>query len=568
MTELGAGTVSIRPVRRASWPLSLHAGLTAIGGFLILLVILPVGSLLVTTFQQGIAGFIDPLLSPIGAAALILSVVTGLVAAAINTVAGSAIAFALTRGRFPGRTVLNALVDLPLAIPTTVSGLMLVLLYSPVHPFGQWLTQHHIGLAYTRASIVLAMVFVTLPYAIRTIQPLIESLDGRLEEAAWTLGASRWRTLFRVVVPSVLPGIITGFFLTFSRAIAEFGTVVIVSGNLPLKTQVASVYLYGLVENDDPTGAAAVSVVMLVISLVALGIPAWLGGRSRRQGAQTMATVPIKSVAAHENSPVKWLLALFAWLWIGVILILPVGNLASGALGAGWSGLVQSVMQPQALSALRLSAVVTLWTVGINLVFGVWAAVLFTRHTFPGRKIMLALADLPFSLSPVIAGLVLLFVYGPTTPIGHWLQQRDIHLVYSTPGMVMASVLVTFPLMVRELIPMLETAGVKQEEAAFTLGASRWRTFWRITMPAIRWSIIYGLVLTIARSLGEFGAVLIVSGNLVGMTQTATLYVYQATVNHDMPSADAISLLLAAASFVILIIVQGVQWKRGARVEH
>ncbi|GGJ09707.1 hypothetical protein GCM10010885_18500 [Alicyclobacillus cellulosilyticus] len=581
----------------ASRPLTLYLGLAAVGSYLLLLVVLPVGSVIRMALVHGWPGFWHPLTDPLGRAALGLSVTAGLLAAGINTAAGTAVAFALVRGRFPGRRLLDTLLDLPLGVPTTVSGLMLLLLYSPVSPIGAWLAARHLAVAYAPAGVVLAMAFVTLPYAVRTVQPVLAGLDRRMEEAAWTLGASRWRTLREVVLPMVWPGIASGFCLTFSRAMAEFGSVVVISGNLPGQTLVAPVYLYGLLENDDPFGAAAMSVDLLLIALAAHAVAAWLEHRhaARLRGAGAVAGgpgqgAPVSPTARASARPAagrqavlhagrlaaalarrigRWAAAgVFTWVWLGVMLLLPLAGLISGALQAGVAGFVQSLAQPEAVASLRLSAVVTAWTVLFNVVFGLWTATLLTKHRFPGRWLVSAVADLPFALSPVIAGLALLLVYGPNTGLGQWLQAHGIHVVFALPGMVMASLLVTYPLVVRELVPALQLTGRAAEEAAYTLGASRWRTFVRVTLPSIRWSLYYAVVLTVARSLGEFGAVLVVSGNLVGVTQTAPLYVYQATVEHNMAAADAVSLILASASFVMLLFMQFLRRKGGLAHEH
>ncbi|MDQ0189582.1 sulfate ABC transporter permease subunit CysT [Alicyclobacillus cycloheptanicus] len=249
---------------------SSRATLLSASGYLLLLIVLPIGAVFQQAFSQGAGAFFSALAQPIGVAALRLTVETALVTAAINAVAGSITAYALTRTRLPGRTLLNAMVDLPFAIPTTVSGLMLVFLYGPTSPIGQWFTNHGIRVIYSPIAIVLAMVLVTFPYAVRTIQPLLEDLDVRMEEAAATLGAGPARIFRTIVFPVMWPGVLSGFTLGFSRALAEFGAVVIVAGNLPMKTQVSSYYLYGLLENYDQQGAAAVSVLLLAVSFVAL----------------------------------------------------------------------------------------------------------------------------------------------------------------------------------------------------------------------------------------------------------------------------------------------------------
>jgi len=241
-----------------------------VSGYLLLLVVLPLGAIFKQAFSAGVWGFIHSVLQPIGVSALVLTIKTSLLAALLNTVAGTVIAFALVRTSIPGKSILNAMVDLPLAIPTTVSGLMLIFLYGPSSPIGSWFARHGVDLIYSPLAIVIALVFVTFPYTIRAVQPLLDGSDRRMEEAALTLGASKLRVLRTIVLPTILPGVISGFALSFSRATAEFGSVVLVSGNLPMHTQVSAVYLYGLLENYNQQGAAAISVVLLGLSFVAV----------------------------------------------------------------------------------------------------------------------------------------------------------------------------------------------------------------------------------------------------------------------------------------------------------
>lgn len=251
---------------------SIHTKISfvSVAGYMFLLIVLPVGTIFEQAFSGGVHQFIHAVIQPIGVAALRVTVETALIAAIINTIAGTFIAYALVRTQLPGKSILNALVDLPFAIPTTVSGIMLVLLYGPSAPLGIWLAHYHIQLVYSTAAIILAMVFVTFPYTIRAVQPLLEDIDVRMEEAASTLGASGWRIMKAIILPTLMPGILSGFTLIFSRSMAELGAVVVISGNLPMHTQVAAVYLYGLLENYDQQGAAAISVVLLAISFLAL----------------------------------------------------------------------------------------------------------------------------------------------------------------------------------------------------------------------------------------------------------------------------------------------------------
>jgi sulfate transport system permease protein len=218
------------------------------------------------------ASFWEVISSPRAVSALVLSVVISLVVAALNAVAGTLIAWVLVRDRFPGREVVNAFVDLPFALPTIVAGLTLLALYGNNSPVG-------IDVAYTRWAILLALLFVTLPFVIRSVQPVLLELDREMEEAAASLGASARQTFARIILPNLAPAIVSGAALAFARAVGEFGSVVLISGNIPRHTEVASVLVYGQIESDAPASAAAVSVVLLAISLVVLLAIRRIGGR-------------------------------------------------------------------------------------------------------------------------------------------------------------------------------------------------------------------------------------------------------------------------------------------------
>jgi sulfate transport system permease protein len=251
--------------------------------YLILLIVLPLGTIFDKAFANGWGGFVSELTNPLALSALWLTLITSLLCALINTVMGTLIAYVLVRLPLPGKTIINTLVDMPFAIPTTVSGLMLLILYSPASPIGGWLWQQGIHLTYSVIGIMLAMTFITMPYTIRATMPLLEEIEPAMEEAAQTLGASPSLIVRKIILPAILPGILTGLTLTFTRSLAEFGSVVLVSGNLPMRTQVSSVYIYGLVENNDPTGASVISVVLLLISFLGLAYQAFVLRKSLRQ---------------------------------------------------------------------------------------------------------------------------------------------------------------------------------------------------------------------------------------------------------------------------------------------
>lgn len=246
------------------------------------LIVLPVLGVYVQSFSAGWDHFADSLLDPIAWKAVFLTLKLGALAALINICIGTMIAWVLTKYRFPGRTVLNSLVDLPFALPTAVGGLMILLLLGPGSLFGKAAETLGFEIVFHQPAIVIAMVFVTFPFVIRAVQPLLEEMEPSQEEAAYTMGASKAKTFFRVILPSMSSGIISGGMLAFSRALAEFGAVVLVAGNIPGRTLVASVYIFGEVESDNTAGAAAVSVVLLTLSFVIL----WVMNRVQRRGKQ------------------------------------------------------------------------------------------------------------------------------------------------------------------------------------------------------------------------------------------------------------------------------------------
>jgi sulfate transport system permease protein len=244
---------------RASTALSLGVVTT----FLMVMVGLPIAALLWEASSEGKQSFWDAISSPAAVAALKLTVGASLAVSALNAVLGTITAWVLVRDDFRGKSVVNAIIDLPFALPTIVAGLTLLALYGPTSPVG-------VNVAFTRASIVLALMFVTLPFVVRTVQPVLQELDPELEQAAHSLGASTATTFRRIVFPNILPGILSGVALAFAKAVGEFGSLVIITGNIPFETEVSSVHIYGRIESGDSAGAAAVAVVLLAISLATL----------------------------------------------------------------------------------------------------------------------------------------------------------------------------------------------------------------------------------------------------------------------------------------------------------
>lgn len=238
--------------------------------YFIVLIVLPIIGIYTQSFSLGWQPFWDSVIDPLAWNAVLLTIKLSVIATVINVFLGTMIGWVLVRYRFPGRRILNSLVDLPFALPTAVGGLMILLLLGPGSFVGEIANKFGIEIVFHEPAIVIAMLFVTFPFVIRAIQPLLEELDKSEEEAAYTLGASASRTFLQVIFPTILPGILSGGMLAFSRALAEFGAVVLVAGNIPGKTLIASVYIFGEIESDNPQGAAAVSVLLLTLSFFIL----------------------------------------------------------------------------------------------------------------------------------------------------------------------------------------------------------------------------------------------------------------------------------------------------------
>ncbi len=261
---------------------------------------------------------------------------------------------------------------------------------------------------------------------------------------------------------------------------------------------------------------------------------------------------------------VKYGLRFVALGYLALLLVIPVVLVFWRTFEHGFGDFWDAITSPEATHALQVTLQVALTAVVLNVVFGVVASLLLVRHEFPGKRLLSALIDLPLAVSPVVAGLAIILVYGRLTPVGAWLGDRGFDVVYALPGMVIATVFVSLPLVVRELVPVLEEIGTEQEQAAWTLGASSFQTFAKVTLPSIRWALSYGFVLTLARCLGEFGAVAVVSGRIVGQTQTLTLLVEQRYDQFQQPAAYAVAVLLACMAIVALVVMTLFR-PRGAR---
>jgi sulfate/thiosulfate transport system permease protein len=255
----------------------------------------------------------------------------------------------------------------------------------------------------------------------------------------------------------------------------------------------------------------------------------------------------------------SWILIALVVGYVAFLIVTPITALAVGAFEKGLGASLSSLNQPEIFSSFWNTLWISLVVVTIHAIFGTIVAWVFVRHRFPGRDLINGLVDMPFAVSPVVAGYMLLLLFGRNGALAPVLESLGIRVAFALPGMVLATLFVTLPFMIRELIPVLEAFDTRQEQAAATLGANGWQTFWRVTFPALRWGLIYGVTLTFARALGEFGAVLVIGGGVQGQTETATLFIYRALEERQYIGAYSASLALGLFS---LILVLGSDWLR------
>jgi len=267
--------------------------------------------------------------------------------------------------------------------------------------------------------------------------------------------------------------------------------------------------------------------------------------------------------ATTESGFVRLLLIGIAVAWIGFIVLLPLGAVFAEAFRQGTAAWAEAVIEPDAISAVRLTLLVAAIAVPVNVVFGVAAAWAIAKFSFPGKGFLVTLIDLPFSVSPVVSGLVFVLLFGAHGWFGEWLQANDVQIIFAVPGIVLATVFVTFPFVARELIPLMSEQGREDEEAALSLGASPMQMFWRVTIPNIRWGLLYGVLLMNARAMGEFGAVSVVSGHIRGETNTMPLHIEVLYNEYNFVAAFAVASLLALLALVTLALKSFLEWQHG-----
>ncbi|AOY00737.1 sulfate ABC transporter permease subunit CysW [Jeongeupia sp. USM3] len=268
-----------------------------------------------------------------------------------------------------------------------------------------------------------------------------------------------------------------------------------------------------------------------------------------------------RSIVTTETRPVRILLTGIALAFIGIFLVVPLVSVFVEAFRQGWQLYLAALVEPDAVSAIKLTLITAAIAVPLNLIFGLTAAWSIAKFEFRGKSFLITLIDLPFAVSPVVAGLIYVLLFGAQGWWGPWLAEHDIKIIFAVPGIVLATVFVTFPFVARELIPLMEAQGSDEEQAAMVLGASGWQMFWRVTLPNIKWGLLYGVILANARAMGEFGAVSVVSGHVRGQTNTIPLHVEILYNEYNFVAAFACASLLALLALVTLAAKSWVEWR-------
>ena len=262
-----------------------------------------------------------------------------------------------------------------------------------------------------------------------------------------------------------------------------------------------------------------------------------------------------------ESHSVRLALTALTLAFLGIFLVVPLAAVFWEALSKGWDLYAAALVEYEAWQAIKLTLIAAAIAVPLNLTFGVAAAWAIARFDFRGKSLLITLIDLPFSVSPVVAGLMYVLLFGVNSAIGGWLAEHDIQIIFAVPGIVLATVFVTFPFVARELIPLMQAQGQEEEQAALVLGASGWQTFWRVTLPNVKWGLLYGVILTNARAMGEFGAVSVVSGHIRGETNTIPLHVEILYNEYNFVGAFACASILALLALVTLAVKTYVEWR-------
>lgn len=553
--------------------------------YLAILVLVPLGAAVWKASDLTWSEFTAAVWSERAVAAYRLTFSVSFQAAAINVVLGLIVAWTLVRYQFPGKRLVDALVDVPFALPTAVAGLVYASLYIQDGWLGQFLVPLGFEGAFSRTGIVLVLVFTGFPFVVRTVQPVLEELDPESEQAAETLGANRWQIFRRVIFPVLVAPALTGFTLAFARSIGEYGSVIFISSNMPFSTEIAPVLIVSRLEEFAYREASAIATVLLGVSFLLL-IAINLLERWSQPGSTPM---PLRATFAVLDWPFARLVRLldgpavrdpalatpalarmirvaprlFSGLTVaivGLLVLVPLASVFVQAFSGGVGAYLRNLTaDPDTRHAILLTLIVAPLAVAMNTVFGIAAAYTIARFRFPGRALLTTLIDLPFSVSPVVAGLVFVLLFGLQTPFGAWLKEQGYQVIFAPPALVLATAFVTFPFVARELIPVMEANGPEEEIAACSLGANGWQLFWLVTLPNIKWGLIYGVILCNARAMGEFGAIYVVSGRIGGRTDTMPLRVEKLFQEYNQPAAFALASVLTMLALATLVIKVAVE---------
>ncbi len=433
---------SVRSFRERSVIPGFGLSLGILVAALSLIVLIPLAALVLKAAGVGWSEGWALASSPRTLAALRLSFGAALLAALVNLVFGVLIAWVLVRYDFPGKRFVDAAVDLPFALPTAVAGIALAALYAPNGWIGGLLAPLGIRIGYTPAGVLVALIFIGLPFVVRTVQPVLAEMEAELEEAAALLGASRWRTIITVILPPVLPAAMTGFVLAFARAVGEYGSVIFIAGNVPAVSEIAPLLIVIRLEQFDYAGAALVGVMMLLLSSSSSSgstscRPSSGGGSAMSDATLSGAfsgSLPRSRPVRREGALARALLIGAALSFLALFLALPLAIVFIEAFTRGWSAYWAGLSDPDSLAAIQLTLLVAAIAVPINIVIGVAGAWAIAKHNFRGKSLLISLVDLPFSVSPVIAGLVYVLLFGAQGYFGPWLKEQGVQIIFALQG--------------------------------------------------------------------------------------------------------------------------------------
>ncbi len=543
-----------------------------------LLILIPLASVLVYSLRIGPAKFMEIITSDTVVAAFGTSIVFAFIAAVINTVFGVILAWVLVRYDFFGKRILDGLIELPFALPTAVAGITLSKMYSTTGEFGKPLNEWFgIKVSYTHLGLTVALIFIGIPFVVRAIQPVLEQFNPAYEEAAYILGANRRLTFFKVILPELGPALLTGFGLAFARGIGEYGSVIYIAGNSAKEhTQVVSYIIMQKLNYLDYGSATAIALVMLIISFFML---LFINIVQVFQSKRTSGVYEVAAKTTGDAMPgpkkSKYLMIAVSVCFIVFMLVMPLISIIRNSLSKGLPFYLDALSSPYVKAAFGVTVFATVITLLVNTFFGIVASWLMTRFDFKGKQVLATLIDIPFSISPVIAGLSFIMMFGRlgwAFPFIDMINQRlgtNIQIVFALPGVVLATIFVTFPFVSREIIPVLNAVGTDEEEAAALMGAKGWTIFRRVTLPHMKWALIYGMILCTARALGEFGAVNALSKTR-GVTFTLPLEIdalYLAGDSDSIVAAFAASSVLVIIAVIVLVLRNIFEYREKGRME-